>query len=178
MNPCPMKCGPASVCAKAGRCLRAEMERRNGASSPRPARLATAARVPLEHDEQAALFTWAEKAKAQLPELAELFAVPNSGGYKGGFKSNIGIAQRAKREGVKAGVEDVMLLVARGGYHGLLIEMKRVNATPSDVKPEQREWHKIHIKRGFMVEVCKGAEEAKAVLISYLSMPVTKVVHR
>ena|SRR5690242_12310535 len=134
--------------------------------------------VPSEHEEQVALFAWAHLISARHPELAELFAVPNFSGRLGKAPPIAAIrqAQALKIEGRKPGVEDVMLLVARGGYHGLLIEMKRINAVPSDVKPEQRAWHKAHIKRGYRVEVCKGAEEAKAVLLDYLAQPKTQVV--
>lgn len=134
-------------------------------------KLATSTRVRLEHEEQADLFTWAELESTRHPELLELFAIPN------GARTAMSVARKLKAEGLKAGVEDVMLLVARGGYHGLLIEMKRTDASPSDVKPEQLAWHATHTRRGYKVVVCKGAEEAKATLLSYLSLPVTKVKH-
>ncbi|HEX5437124.1 MAG TPA: hypothetical protein VFW98_08190 [Gemmatimonadaceae bacterium] len=143
--------------------------------SVRPTPALRAMLVPTEHQEQVALFAWAGVMAARYPELDEMFAVPNAGGYKGGYGSNRLLAIRAKREGVKPGIEDVMLLVARGGWHGLLMELKRVDATPSDVKQAQRTWHKRHALRGFRVEVCKGAEAAEAVLLDYLALPVTRV---
>ena len=57
-----------------------------------------------EHQEQSLLFQWAELAKGQYPELGLLFAIPNAGGYKGGYGSNVRLVMRAKREGVKKGV--------------------------------------------------------------------------
>jgi len=167
MNGCPMKCGPASVCAQLAKCRIVKMEK-----PARSERIAKVARVPLEHHEQRALFSWARVTKKALPELGEMFAVPN------GARTAMSVAKRLKAEGLKKGVEDVMLLVARGGYHGLLIEMKRVNGVDSDVSDEQREWHDIHRARGFLVVVCNGAEEAKAVLLSYLSQEPTRVVRR
>ena len=71
-----------------------------------------------EHDEQAALFQWAELMAAQIPELRLMFAIPN-GGHR-----HIGVARKLKAEGVKPGVPDIFLPVARNKFHGLFIEMK------------------------------------------------------
>lgn len=119
--------------------------------------------VPTEHDEQVKLFRWAELASARYPELAEMFAVPN-GGHR-----HKAVAGKLRAEGVKRGVEDVMLLVPRGKYHGLLIEMKRADSHPSDTKLEQLAWHRIHEARGFCVRVCRGFDEAHRVVTDYLN---------
>lgn len=124
--------------------------------------------VPTEHDEQVALFQWAELASKRYPELAEMFAVPNFSGRLG--KATARHSAHLNAEGRKAGVEDVMLLVPRGQFHGLLIEMKRQRYTPSDVKPEQRAWHDAHRSRGYCVWVCAGFEDARRVIVDYLSM--------
>ena len=124
--------------------------------------------VSTEHEEQVRLFQWAELAAGRYPELREMFAVPNFSGRLG--KATARHSAQLNAEGRKAGVEDIMLLVPRGAYHGLLIEMKRVNAVPSDVRPEQRAWHDAHRERGFCVWVCKGFEDARKVLVDYLSM--------
>lgn len=144
-------------------------------------KIATTRAVPLEHEEQAEVFAWTARPDvlAELPELAELFAVPNFSGRLGNTPPVAAIRQAEKlnREGRKKGVEDVMLLAARGGYHGWLGEMKRVNGTASDVSPEQVAWHMVHVKRGYCVVVCYGAEHMKNELRTYLSLPVTKVKH-
>lgn len=121
--------------------------------------------------EQAALFAWAEIASGRTPELAELFATMN------GARVSMRTAVKMKAQGNKAGIEDVLLLVARGGWHGLLIELKRTDAVPSDTKPAQRAWHATHTRRGYRVEVCKGWEAARVVLLAYLALPPTVVVH-
>src|SRR5262245_64718583 len=47
------------------------------------------------------------------------FAIPNGGAR------DVITAGRLKAEGVRAGVPDVCLPVARAGYHGLFLEVKR-----------------------------------------------------
>jgi hypothetical protein len=131
---------------------------------------------PTEHKEQAEVFRWAAlpETLAAFPELEELFAVPNFLGHAGKKTSRLAAARKANAEGRKKGVEDVFLLVARGGYHGLCIEVKRTLGVPSDVAPEQKIWHKRHTMRGYKVAVCFGAERVKETLVWYLSQPKTK----
>lgn len=120
--------------------------------------------APTEHQEQVALFKWATLQQGTLPVLQYLYAVPNGG------KRNLVIAMKLKAEGVKPGVPDVALDVAARGFHGLRIEMKRTNAKPSDVRPEQRDWHEFLVKQGYHVSVCKGWLEARQVLLWYLEV--------
>ena len=60
-----------------------------------------------EHEEQVALFEWAEWNKRQYPELELMFAIPNGG------QRHVVVAKKLKDEGVKAGVPDIFLPVAR-----------------------------------------------------------------
>lgn len=75
--------------------------------------------IATEHQEQVSLFQWAESVTGLYPCLRWMYAVPNGG------KRNKITAYALKREGVKVGISDVVLPAARGGYHGLYIEMKR-----------------------------------------------------
>jgi len=61
-----------------------------------------------------------------------------------------------------------MLPVPVGQYHGLFIEMKRLNASPSDTSQAQQTWITYLRKQGYCVEVCKGAVEAIAAIKHYL----------
>ena len=74
--------------------------------------------VPTEAQEQMTLFSWAAMQSGKYPELNLLYHVPNGGSR---HKAEAG---RLRAEGVKAGVPDLCLPVARGQYHGLL---RRVN---------------------------------------------------
>jgi len=121
------------------------------------------ASVPSEHEEQAVLIYWASvMAKNQIPELKLLFAIPN-----GGLRDKV-VAAKLQAEGVKPGVPDLMLPVARHGFHGLYIEMKRISG--GRVSDEQKFWHAALIGQGYCVVVCEGAVEAMAAINNYLGI--------
>lgn len=112
-----------------------------------------------EHAEQAALLRWTLEARAGLPELNLLFAIPN------GARVARSVAARLKAEGLKSGVPDLFLPVARQGRHGLWIEMK---APGGRLAAEQRLWHQALSAQGYAVRVCRSREEAAAALRAYL----------
>ena len=113
-----------------------------------------------EHREQVFLFSWAAWAATERPELALMFAVPNGG------RRDAVTGKRLKDEGVKPGVPDIILPVARGEYHGLFIELKAGAGRPS---AEQRGWLAALTAQGYRAAVCRGAAEAMALLEEYLS---------
>jgi len=119
-------------------------------------------KYPDEHQEQVALMKWASLQAVTIPELELLYAVPNGG------KRNVVIAMKLRAEGVKPGVPDLCLPVACKGKFGLYIEMKRRNARPSDVSPEQQRWHERLAEQGYAVQVCKGWDEARHTILDYL----------
>jgi hypothetical protein len=112
-----------------------------------------------EHDSQCALFQWAKLMEPQYPELAWYFAVPN------GTRTTMAIARKIKEEGVKRGVPDTCLPIARGGYHSLYIEMKSPGEYP---RPEQREWLSALKDQGHYTACCHSWEEAAALITKYL----------
>ncbi len=124
-------------------------------------------RTPTEHDEQVALFQWAEANEAQYAELALLFAVPN-GGYR-----PMATAAQLKAEGVRAGVPDIFLACARGGnggkvYHGMFLELKRASHT-NHATPAQKEWIERLRNYGYAAVICYGAAEAINAIMAYLT---------
>lgn len=122
-------------------------------------------KVPNEHAEQKGLLTWAALASINQPKLRLLFAIPN-----GGARSKA-TAGKLKAEGVKPGVPDLCLPVARGGFFGLWLEMKRVKG--STLSPEQIQWHQQLVGEGFYVITCKGRSAAEEALTAYLALPAT-----
>ena len=88
-------------------------------------------RLDDESGHQEALFNWAAYRTGLMPELEYMYHVPNGG------KRDAATAVALKRQGVKAGVPDIMLPAARAGYHGLYIELK---AGKNTTTKKQKEW--------------------------------------
>lgn len=128
-----------------------------------------------EHVEQAEFIAWCDRWAIRHPELARFAAVPNFSGRLGKVPPIAAIrqAQRLNAEGRRKGYPDLVLDVARGGYHGLRLETKRTDATDSDVSPEQRDWHAWLTAQGYRVVVCKGLAELQAAALAYLALPPT-----
>lgn len=123
-----------------------------------------------EHDEQKALFDWAELVTGRFPELERMFAIPN-----GGDRHPV-VAAKLKAEGVKPDIPDILLPVARGGYHGLFIELKK----PKDSTPAGRAT-KGQIEcladlgdQGYFAALCVGWDAARKTIVDYLGMSDAK----
>lgn len=115
-----------------------------------------------EHDEQTTLIAWAKYYQSQYPELGMLFAIPN-----GGLRNKV-VAAKLKAEGVKPGVPDLFLSVARKSFHGLYIEMKAKTGKVSD---NQKKWIARLSHQKYAVQVCYGFEEAVNTIVWYLGLP-------
>jgi hypothetical protein len=115
-----------------------------------------------EYDEQKLVFAWANFFEIKYPELGLL------NGSLNGVRLTIGQAVNAKLAGMKKGFPDINLPVARRGFNGLFIELKRRDGVASDVKKEQKKWLTGLSKNGYHAVVCFGADEAIAVLQWYL----------
>lgn len=115
---------------------------------------------PSEEEEQATVMEWATLMRNQRPELDLLFHVPNGG------DRHPAVAAKLKRTGVKKGVPDLFLPVARGGAHGLWIEMKK--RKNGRVSPEQKEWLSALERQGYVCVVAHGSDEACDAIWNYL----------
>lgn len=113
--------------------------------------------IPTEDTEQAHIFAW---ARGKYPELDLMHHIPNGG------KRTKSEAARFKAQGVKAGVPDIFLPCARGGYHGLYIELKRTKG--GKISAAQKEWIDALRGQDYKVIVCYGFDEAREVIINYL----------
>lgn len=116
-----------------------------------------------EAQHQALVVKWSQQAaiRSKWPELALLFHIPNE------RKCTPQQGAQLRRMGVKRGVPDLCLPVARGAYHGLFIEMKTEHGRTSD---DQEWWGQALIDQGYMWETCHGWESAVRVLEWYLSL--------
>lgn len=112
-----------------------------------------------ESVEQQTVLRWAVYASGKYPELDLLYHIPNEG------KRSKAAAGRLKAEGLKKGVPDLCLPVARGGYHGLYIELKALDGKPTR---EQIGWIGNLKQQGYYAVVCAGADRAIRVIEEYL----------
>ena len=88
-----------------------------------------------------------------------LFAVPNGG------RRDKATGGKLKAEGALAGVSDLLLLVARGDFHGLCIEMKKPGGKQ---QPSQRQWQRDMEARGYKYIICHSVDEFNAETDDYL----------
>lgn len=128
----------------------------------------TARRRPIQHEayEQEAIFRWAQFIRSRFPEIDLLYHIPN-----GGSRNRLEAAN-LKLQGVKPGVPDLCLPVARGGFHGLYIEMKAGKNTTSE---NQDRWLAALSKQGYLTSVCYGWQEAAELLEKYLKSGVKTI---
>lgn len=120
-----------------------------------------------ESVEQVDLMKWAEYQSGKYPELELLHHIPN-----GGSRNKLE-AYNLKLQGVKSGVPDLCLPVARGGYHGLYIEMK---VKPNKPSAHQKKWIENLSAQGYKAVVCYGWEEAAQIILDYMQTERTTVV--
>ena len=113
----------------------------------------------IEDNEQTILFRWARFQSGKYPELDKMFHIPNGG------KRNAREGARFKMMGVKAGVPDIFLPAARGGYHGLFVEMKADGGRTSKA---QDSYISALKEQGYCVKVCFGWEKAAEEILKYL----------
>lgn len=123
--------------------------------------------IDREGQEQAALM--AELA-LRFPAAAKLiYHVPN-GGHR--VKA---VAAKLKAQGVKAGIPDLVLPMARGGYFGLYIEFKAKPPFDAPVLASQDACLQALLGQGYLAIVCRGSIDAVEAIRAYLLMPQTKV---
>lgn len=116
--------------------------------------------TPTEAQEQRALFQWIAVWANKWPELRYAHHIPNGGSRNAVEAANL------KAQGVLAGVPDICLPCARGGYHGLYIELKRRQG--GRVSPEQKKMLMALQRLGYRAEVCHGWEEAAQIITEYM----------
>jgi len=113
----------------------------------------------LEDDIQAACITWFDY---QYPKLSKLlFHIPNGG------KRNIREAARLKKQGVRSGVSDLILLIPKGIFHSLCIEMKSESGKLTD---NQKEWLKEAENYNNCIAVCNSFDSFRNEIESYLRL--------
>lgn len=122
-----------------------------------------------EAEQQEALIDFCNKISLspRYKDLKLIYHIPNGG------SRNTLEAKNLKKQGVKAGVPDLFLPVAKGGYFGLYIEMKWGKNKATD---EQLKWMAELRNQGYAVWLCYGSEVAKNCLEQYISFPPTEII--
>lgn len=106
---------------------------------------------------------WARWKRVNYPALWLLHATPNAA------KRSKKLAAMMLAEGLRSGVPDLHLPVARCGYHSLYIEMKTEKGKTS---ADQDWWIQRLRAEGNMVNVCRSAEAGCRTLADYLCIPI------
>lgn len=121
---------------------------------------------------QQSCVTW---FRYQYPQYAQVLIHPANEGRrdlkmvrtKYGLRTVCTSAQRLKAEGVTPGTADLLLLVPRGPFGSLAIEMKTEKGKLSD---HQSEWGYHYTMAGNLYKVCRSLEDFMSVVNDYLSM--------
>ncbi len=124
-----------------------------------------------EELKQTALFKWAVWIRIpSAPDIEPgakvsdyLFAIPN-----GGSRNKIEAA-KMKASGVKAGVWDLMLPIARQGFNGLWVEMKHGKNGLTD---KQQEWGDRMRLAGYKTVTAWTSYEAETAIADYLGIKI------
>ena len=127
---------------------------------------------PSEHQEQANFFAEARLQFRMRDDFLEplLFSVPN--GMWAGGKNKFALMAKYKREGLHAGVSDILYLQPRGKWAYLAIEMKALDRrNDADAVSMEQDAFLQNVKAaGGSGHVCYGAEEAMKVLTHYMDL--------
>ena len=100
--------------------------------------------------------TWFDYQYPQLKKL--LFAVPNGG------KRHIVTATNLKKQGVRAGVSDLVLLYSNTDYPFMCLELKTPKGTQED---SQKEFHKSVESVGGLYVLIRSFDEFKDIITKY-----------
>lgn len=84
--------------------------------------------------------------------------IPNEG------KRSAAYAAMLKRMGLQKGFPDLFITRARGGFHGLFIEMKYGKGKTTQ---DQKDWLELLTAEGYACTVCYNADEAIKIITKY-----------
>ena len=90
-----------------------------------------------------------------------LFSIPNEG------RRTRANASRMKAQGIVAGAADLVLSVARGGFHALYIEMKSERGRQTE---NQKRFQNDVEKQGYKYVICRGFNEFTSEITKYLDL--------
>lgn len=116
---------------------------------------------PTEAQEHSIVFKWSARLERYYPELWFLHRIPSC------WSHHIAEVVNLKKPGVKPGVSNIFLPVARQGYHGLYLELIAIGDM---VYNTQADWINRVREQGYAAFVCFGADEAIGKIKWYLGI--------
>lgn len=139
-------------------CYGCYMDKKDAASGEKKKR-------KINHEEADIQSEFFAKCKLIFPLIPDklLFAVPN-----GGSRNKLE-AINLKRQGLKRGVADTILLIPRGGYASLCMEFKTEDGSQSD---DQKEFERQATENGSKYVIVRSVNEAIIEVKNYLKQPV------
>jgi len=114
-----------------------------------------------ESNHQITFIQWCKRNTIQYPELDLIFWIRNESRSK---KVRI----MGKLMGIKPGIPDLLLPVARRTFHGLFIEMKK--SKKEKLNPDQIKMKNKLSAQGYAVTRADNSEEAIDIIKSYLQI--------
>lgn len=114
---------------------------------------------------QADSFAW---FWGQYPQYRGLcFAVTNQNDRSGDISKKAQLISGAMRKalGLVAGVSDLIMLIPRNGFHGLMLECKTPVGRQSS---QQKEWETNVMSQGYLYTIFRSVEEFKQIVTKYL----------
>jgi hypothetical protein len=112
-----------------------------------------------EHEIQCQVIAWFDLVHKKY--AGRLFAIPNAGDRP------VQYTKQLIDEGMRSGVPDLCLPVARGGYHALYIELKRPGGRLSE---KQNDWINFLNDEKNLAVCCVGFSDAKRAIDDYLKL--------
>jgi len=106
--------------------------------------------------------------RVRYQQFAQLWChVPNGVVLRGSPAQRAMQMARLKKEGLTVGWPDYQLLVPRGKYHGLMLEIKAPKKRPT---PEQLTILAALSAQGYMAEWAAGFEDSWAIVENYMQL--------
>lgn len=124
-------------------------------------------RQPSEDAIQIAIMEWLALQPYKDGTLFDYMNHPPNGGVSSARQKS-----KFKLAGTKSGYPDMMLDIARGGYHGLRIELKRLKG--GIVSPLQKERLAMLNDENYYAVVCRGFDESIEVIQQYMAETLPK----
>lgn len=119
--------------------------------------------LPLEQQIQKSVIKWALLVPYKGRSLGYYLHHSPNGGYRNQIE-----ASNFKKMGVQAGYPDLLMDIARNGYHGLRIELKR--SPKEKLTKNQEERLAVLREEGYCAEVCTGVHDAIETIKNYMGM--------